>query len=154
MMVKSVVGRNLVAIMTEYRTDHEKVLLELTLQDFDVVGLTKEQIEIVGIEPANLDVTELLSGTGMSDARLEIIERYLAAHNLMTTNIGELRQMRSEGRSDSSSSAYVTPSSVSSGLDETTAGRKALNADTSKTLQGLNKQTPYLRAIDDKGELG
>lgn len=74
----------------------------------DVSILTKSQIETIGINPANLEVSEDIEpNTSYSSDRLELIERYLAVHNILTSGIDEVRRVDSESLDDGSSYSYA-----------------------------------------------
>lgn len=135
----------------EYRTSVEHVRLELESETFPVDELSDVQVEIVGIEPAHLDVEEILADTGMSDERLALIERYLAAHNLQASGIDAIREIDSETRSDGSSTQFSQPDDRDGGYGETTMGRKAISKDTSKTLENIDKPPAVIRTPDARG---
>ncbi|MDJ1434778.1 hypothetical protein [Halostagnicola sp. A-GB9-2] len=135
----------------DYRTEVEHVRLELESETFPIDELSDTQVEIVGIEPAHLDVEELLADTGMSDDRLALIERYLAGHHLQASGVDEIREVDSETQSDGSSTQFAQPDDRDGGYDETTLGRKAISKDTSKTLENIDKPPAVIRTPDARG---
>jgi hypothetical protein len=124
-----------------YRTDGDAVRAELQLDGHSIEGLTGTIIETVGVEPAHMDVNDLLADTGLSEDRLRLIERYIAGHELLSSGIDELRQVDSETLSDGSSATYVAPTQREGGYDETSLGRKAIRKDTSNTLDNVDTRT-------------
>jgi hypothetical protein len=85
------------------------------------------------INSANLVVVEQLSGKGLSDARLKLIEAYLAGHYATVSN-GE-KTMQKLGDSTES---YAKATS-GAGFLETALGRQAVTFDTTGTLSEMGK---------------
>ena len=89
----------------------------------------------VDLEPfitaANELVTECCAGAGYSDARLELIERYLAGHFYV------IRDPRVSSESAGVSASYLNPS-VGFNLKGTKEGQQALSLDTAGGLAALS----------------
>lgn len=139
--------------MDNPRTSIQKVRLELESDStFDVGGkerqvmvelLSDEQIEAVGIDPAVVEVSERLGESNMSDNRLRLIERYLAAHFILTSNIDAVRQVDSHSQSDGESQSYSGDRDYAD-YRSTSVGQKAVNMDTTGTLEAVGKPTASL----------
>lgn len=123
---------------SDSRTTVENVRLELEADGYPTAALTDAQVTVVGIEPAHLDVEELLAGGQMSDKRLALIERYLAGHNILNSGIDDLRQADDETRSDGSSTTYAGDRNHAD-YRSTSLGQKAIKADLSDTLVNAHK---------------
>lgn len=83
------------------------------------------------IDDAELVVSEDLSGKGLSDDRLELITKYVAAHMVvLSAEQGGIRRSR-VGQADDS---YVVPDSLRQGWASTRFGQQAMALDTSNTL--------------------
>lgn len=82
------------------------------------------------IDTAQLVVNETLAGSGLSEARLDKIVLYLAAHFLSLSEGAEVRRAKM-GDADES---YVTPAAGSQGFQITRYGQQALALDTSGKL--------------------
>lgn len=95
-------------------------------------GLTDASIATF-IADASLLVDELLADKGMTDSRLELIERYLAAHFIvMLTERGGL----TSSEVDNSADTYGGPKN-GSGLAMTRLGQQAIAFDSSGTLKAM-----------------
>ena len=127
--------------MAEYRTTVEVVRRELESEEVPIDELTGAQAETLGLQPANLFVDEELADSGMSEGRLELIERYLAAHFILTSGVEAFRQVTEERFSDMSSATYAGGDLDGEALRSTTVGQKAIMFDTTGTLDGLGKDT-------------
>jgi len=133
-----------------YRTSVNAVRAELEAQstftiDGDDVSVQVEtlddgQIKTVGLDPATLEVDERLTDTDMSSDRLKLIERYLAGHFLLTSNIDAVRQVDSESLDDGSSYDYAGDRDRDD-YGSTSLGQKAIAMDQSGKLAGVNKPT-------------
>lgn len=88
----------------------------------------------LAIESANVLVNETLGDAGLSDDRLTMIERFLAAHFAILSTQGGGIARRSVGES---SETYRTPKESMQGLNSTVWGQQALAADTTGTLSAL-----------------
>lgn len=86
------------------------------------------------IEVASALVDELCAGVGYSDARLELIERWLSAH------FYAVRDPRTTNESAGGVSAGFE-SRVDLGLSITRYGQQAMMLDTKGALAALNKRT-------------
>ncbi|MXV62075.1 hypothetical protein GS429_08375 [Natronorubrum sp. JWXQ-INN-674] len=136
---------------SDYRTSVEHVRMQLEPQEYPIEELSDEQVEIIGLQPAHLDVDELLADTGMSEQRLEIIERLLAGHHLLNTPIEEVRQTMGETHSDGSSTTFAGPNRSAEYYRSTQLGKEAIAKDTSNTLQNVGKNPPLMRTPDARG---
>ncbi|QLG63086.1 hypothetical protein [Halorarum salinum] len=130
------------------RTTPDAVRAELERTDFPTADLSTEQIQTVGIDPATLDVDELLANTGQSDDRLKLVERYLAGHNILSSGIDDLRQTTSE-RTDREQKSYA--GEFGEGLRSTTLGQKAIRADRSGKLADMDKPVATIDVPSTKG---
>lgn len=93
-------------------------------------ALSDSQLEPF-IDQSALIVSEELSGKGLSEGRLDLITKYLAAHFLvLTEENGGLRRSKL-GDADES---YVAPQDKVFGLNSTRFGQQAVGLDTSGTL--------------------
>lgn len=101
-----------------------KQIIETTLADAAVDTF---------ITAANLFVTDELVGKGLSDERLEEIERWLTAH-FMACSIE--KQTKSEAVSGAVSESYE--GSFDTGFNFTRYGQMCMTLDTSGTLRSLN----------------
>jgi len=109
----------------------------------DVSILTDTQLMTIGIEPANLEVSEdITPNTDYSSDRLELIERYLAVHYILTSGIDEVRQVDSTSRSDGSSDSY---------RDHEDYRTKAKRLDTDGVLDSRDKPTALTDTPDSRG---
>lgn len=136
-----------------YNTTVENVRLEIELEGEPIIELTDQQVEIVGIYPANILVEEEIkekSSVVMSDDRIELIERYLSAHNLLYSGAEKVRQVSEERMSDMSTTTYVGRFDRES-LRATTAGQKALAYDKSNVLEDMDKPRPLFLVPDSRG---
>lgn len=97
------------------------------------------------IEDAAFEVDDRLGNTDMSEQRLERIERYLAAHFV---SIGPDRQIESGG---SQSSSVTFTGEFGEGLKSTTFGQRAIELDTSGTLNSLSTPSASFHIPDDRG---
>lgn len=147
----------MIGIMSEdHRTKVDDVRAELEADstidgaEIDIEVISDEQIETVGIVPANLEVDERLANTGMSAKRLELIERYLAGHFLLSSGIDEIRQLDRESLDDGSSYQYAGDRDRDD-YGSTSLGQKALTMDTSGRLANANKPPATVRAPDSRG---
>jgi len=84
------------------------------------------------IEVANALVTELCSDSGYTDARLELIERWLSAH------FYAVRDPRTSSESAGVSVSYQGQTGMH--LDLTTYGQQAMLLDTDGNLAALNQK--------------
>lgn len=109
--------------------------------DLDVIS--DEQIESAAIEPAHLEVSEDLTGEGLTTDRLEMIERFLAVDYLLTSGMDELRTLDSESQGDGSSYSYA---------DVPSYRDKAKRLDRSGKLDSLDKPSPRVSTPDSRGE--
>ena len=92
-----------------------------------------EDIDITSpITMANELVTEVCSGKGYTDARMELIERWLAAHFYV------IRDPRASSESAGVSQSYANPS-VGMMIHGTKEGQQALLLDTAGGLASLSK---------------
>lgn len=110
------------------RTDTNKVkgIIEVP------ANLTDSMIQAF-IDDATLIVTEELTSAGMTDARLELIERYLAAHYVtILTERGGLTSSEVDGSKDT----YSTFKD-GAGLTMTRYGQMAIGFDTSGKLKAM-----------------
>lgn len=82
------------------------------------------------IDTAQLVVDETLASSGLSEARLDKIVMYLAAHFLSLSEGAEVRRSKM-GDADES---YVTPNGKMQGFQITRYGQQALALDTSGKL--------------------
>ena len=126
------------------RTSVEDVRSELEAQGEHAVNfelLSRNQVIAVGIEPANLEVSERLAGTGMSDARLELIERYLAGHFILTSGIDAVRQPVTMNP-DSGERYDFAGDYDNIGYGATSLGQKAIAMDTTGSLDA--ESTPQI----------
>ena len=130
------------------RTTPGDVRAELERTDFPTAGLQSGQITTVGIDPAHLKVTEDLASTGMSEERLELIERYLAGALILMSGIDDLRQTTSE-RTDREQKSFT--GEFGEGWKNNTLGQKALAFDESGTLANDTKPTFSLDVPSTKG---
>lgn len=132
------------------RTTVEDVVAELERTDFPTAQLESNQVETVGITPATLLVDEEFADndTDLSNDRLELIERYLAGHYILSSGIDDLRQTSSE-RTDREQKSYT--GEFGEGLRSTTLGQKALQMDTEGRLDNLVKPKATITAPDAKG---
>jgi len=118
------------------RTTLDEVCMVIEI-DFDLI--TEEAAFDAFIVPANELVTEFCTGTNgpataYTDERLELIERWLAAHfytNLDPRAVSE--------KADSVSARYQ--SKVDLGFDTSHYGQTAMRLDTNGGLTGLNTRT-------------
>lgn len=85
----------------------------------------------VFLETAHMIVTEQLSTSGMSQARLDTIELYLAAHFFTLSQSGGNLKM---GRLGDAQEEYFSPAENLGGYGSTSFGQQALNLDTSGIL--------------------
>jgi hypothetical protein len=130
------------------RASVDDVRAELERTDFPTAQLSDAQINTVGITPAALLVDEDLADTGQSDDRLELIERYLAGHMILSSGIDDLRQTTSE-RTDREQKSYT--GEFGEALRSTTLGQKAITFDTSGKLADMAKPTASIGVPDAKG---
>ncbi|OIB56605.1 hypothetical protein [Natrialba sp. SSL1] len=135
---------------SEHRTTVEDVRQELEAEELPIPELTDTQVGTVGIVPAALVVDEDLEATGMSNDRLELLERYLAAHFVLSSGVDELRQADSESRSDGSSTSFAGDRDYAD-YRSTSAGQKAVALDESGTLANANKPPAVIRTPDARG---
>lgn len=129
------------------RTTVSDVRLELEADGYDLNAITESQVTVVGITPAELEVDERLADSGMSDKRLELIERYLAGHFILSSGVDELRQIDSETLSDGSSNTY-SGDRAHTDFRSTSLGQKAISTDTTDTLVNATKPSGSIRAPD------
>jgi len=109
----------------------------------DVSILTDSQITTIGIDPASLEVSEDIEpNTTYSTDRLELIERYLAVHHILTSGIDELRQMTSHSMSDGSSYSYA---------DHENYREKAKRLDKDGILDSRDKPNAMMDTPDSRG---
>ena len=134
----------------DYRTSAEKVRLELEADGTPIDEITNTQLEIVGLDPASLDVEELLADSGMSEKRLALIERYLAGHYILSSGVDALRQVDSETLSDGANSKYAGDRDHSD-YRSTSLGQKAVAADQSNTLVNASKPSASISVPDARG---
>ena len=114
--------------------DVKNILDETTLSDVILTAY---------VNSANVFVTAALTGKGLSDAVMEEIEKWIAAHMVTITRE---RVAREEG----AGGAFIKYAGVwGAGLASTSYGQMAINLDTSNTLQALSegKRTATSRAI-------
>lgn len=103
-------------------------------------GLTDGQIQGF-LDDANLIVTEDLSGKGLSDARLKVIEKWLGAHlTIILTERGGLKVSKDGDAEDSYTDMSPRGQANISGLALTRYGQQAIFFDTSKTLAKMSKE--------------
>lgn len=98
----------------------------------------------VHLESANLIITEKLSGFGMSEARLKLVEVYLAAHFLtVSEEKGGLTRSRMGNSEDWFADIY------SAGFGSTRFGQTAASFDESGTLakMGTGKGKAEFRTV-------
>ena len=107
--------------------------------------ITDEQVVDLGIDPANLEVTDKLGDTGQSSERLEAIERYLAGHFILTSGIDEVRQ--SVSASSGAGSASFTGDYARSDYGSTSLGQNALNLDRSGKLARGDWGSVFFRSM-------
>lgn len=113
------------------RTTSNKVT-ELVPSDMDVASF---------IEAASLIVDEELVNQGLTEARLELIERYLAAHFLtLTEERGGLIKSSAGLASDTYADIY------GKGFHSTRFGQQAVAFDTSGSLSKLSLSSEKLSA--------
>lgn len=129
------------------RTNVDDVRMELEADGYELTSLTDAQVTTVGITPAELDVDERLADSDMSDDRLQLIERYLAGHYILSSGVDDLRQADSETLSDGSSTTYAGDRAHSD-FRSTSLGQKAVNADLTDTLKNVDKPDASIRAPD------
>ena len=111
----------------------------------DLAALSDGQIQTIGIEPAHLEVSEdIAPETDYSDARLELIERYLAVDNILTSGSDALRRIDSENLGDGTSYSY---SDVPSYRD------KAKRIDRDGILDNLDKPIAGFNVPDSRGDV-
>lgn len=110
-----------------------------------VQGILKTKVEIVGndgsgldpfMETANLQVTDLCTASGYSDARLEMIERYLSAHYYAVRDRTLQRTTQSAG---DVSDGYTL--GLGKGLEATQYGREAKMLDFAGNLASAEKRS-------------
>lgn len=105
--------------------------------------LSDSQIQTIGIEPAHLEVSEdVAPATDYSADRLELIERYLAVHEILTSGIDEIRQLSSEGMSDGTNYSYA---------DAESYREKAKRLDREGVLDGLEQPNAAFSGPDTRG---
>jgi hypothetical protein len=93
--------------MPKTNTDNVRDELRATDAIQDVSILNDAQLTTIGIDPANLEVSEDIEPeTDYSDERLELIERYLAVHYILTSGIDEVRRVGSKSLDDGTSYDY------------------------------------------------
>lgn len=93
------------------------------------------------ITPANLLVTELLGGSGLSSSLLKEIERWLAAH------FAAIRDPRiSRERTEEAEAIYHGKSDM--GLDHTPYGQQVRLLDTTGTMTNLGKRKALVEVLD------
>lgn len=111
----------------------------------DISELDDTQITTIGIDPANLEVSEEIEPeTDYSSDRLELIERYLAVHNILTSGIDEVRALDSESEGDGSSYDYA---------DHESYREKAKRLDTDGILDSKSKPNALVDAPDTRGSI-
>lgn len=108
----------------------------------------KSEYSVTGyIEDANILVTEVLGSSGLSDNRLEIIERYLAAHlYLLGTQEGGIF----EDEMGESKVKVGSTFTLGQGLRLTRWGQMVLAMDTTggfAQLEGGKKKTALFRVV-------
>lgn len=86
------------------------------------------------IEVANALVTELCASSGYDDTRLELIERWLAAHFYSVRDAGRLTERAGPV-------SKQIESRVDLGFDVTRHGQMAMRIDTAGNLAALNEQS-------------
>ncbi len=108
----------------------------------DDTTLTDAQVEAY-IESANVFVTDVLSGAGLSTDALKDIERWITAHMIASTRERQIKKAGAGG----AEVEYTGYWSV--GLLGTTYGQTAVLFDTSGTLQALaqNKLAAWSKAV-------
>lgn len=129
------------------RTSVDDVRLELEADGYALNALTDTQVTVVGIDPAEIIVNEELAGSGMSAERLELIERYLAGHFILSSGVDELRQSDSETLSDGSSTTFAGDRSHTD-FRSTSLGQKAVAMDSTDTLKNIDKPAASIRVPD------
>ena len=132
---------------SESRTDADMVRMELEADGHPLDAVTPEQIVAVGITPANLTVTEDLAGSGMSEDRLALIERYLAGHHILASGVDELRQTDSVSYADDSQASFAGDRDHTD-YRSTSLGQKAINMDETGTLREAAKPTASIDVPD------
>lgn len=100
------------------------------------------------IADAGLIITEELSGTGLSPARMNLIHKYLAAHLLQLADGGELRRQRVMEVDES----YVASPNDQGSLGSTRYGQLALGLDTSGTLAAAGASGGLKARLEVVGE--
>ena len=108
----------------------------------DDTGLS-DAILLAFVNSANVFVTATLTGKSLSDAVMEEIEKWIAAHMVTITRE---RVAKKEG----AGGAFIEYAGEwGRGLASTSYGQMAINLDTSETLQALadGKRTATSRAI-------
>ena len=108
----------------------------------DDTGLS-DAILLAFVNSANVFVTATLTGKSLSDAVMEEIEKWIAAHMVTITRE---RVTKKEG----AGGAFIEYAGQwGRGLASTSYGQMAINLDTSETLQALadGKRTATSRAI-------
>ncbi len=110
-----------------------------TSQVKTIVGTELEDLSSF-VSTAELIIDEQLKGKGMSDARLQQITLYLAAHFVAMTD----RQADSEKFGDASITYNGT---TGMGLRGSVHGQQAIALDTSKTLMSMDKPKPQFALL-------
>lgn len=114
------------------------------IKDIYDTSLTDSQL-MAFMNDANLFVTEELVGLGMSAARLEAIEKYLAAH------FASLRDVRTERESIGGEWSFTVQGETGMNLDATFYGQQAKLLDTTGTLDklGANLKRASINVLTD-----
>lgn len=125
----------------------------ILVEDLDTAGLASLE---PFIETASQIVTDVCGTAGYSDAKMELIERWLSAH-VYTLNHSPTVQSQSV---DGASESYVGVSGQR--LAQTRYGQMAMTIDTKGKLAALDKKiesgrikigTGYMGRISDKSDL-
>ena len=124
--------------MTNYHTTVEKVRSAIELYDDPIVELTDEQVEMAGIEPAHVFINSRFAPNEMSEAEFELVERYLAGHNLIYSAIDQIRQVAEQRNTDMSSVSY-TGNLDHTGILATSLGQLAAMNDPTNRLEQQSK---------------
>ena len=96
------------------------------------------------IDTANIIVTDLLAGEGLSDAKLAQIELYLSAHFVCMND----PRIRNEEAGDALAAYQMIK--VGTGLDSTSYGQTAMMLDTTGKLKEMGKRTVIFKAMPEE----